>query len=90
MPFYFENLAYFVPSTETKKINGFAPIHPRLVRLFFMLKVGSLVIIKNILTIRAIEPARHGPVHAAFFYDMSNRVEHQKLNQVGAGRPPPG
>ena len=31
MPFYFENLAYFVPSTETKKINGFAPIHPRLV-----------------------------------------------------------
>ena len=30
MPFYFENLAYFVPSTETKKINGFAPIHPQL------------------------------------------------------------
>ena len=35
MPFYFENLAYFVPSTETKKINGFAPIHPRMLNALF-------------------------------------------------------
>ena len=35
MPFYFENVVYFVPSTETKKINGFAPIHPRLINAWF-------------------------------------------------------
>ena len=35
------------------------------------------------------ETVRHGPVCAALFFGMSNRVEHQKLNQVGAGRPPP-
>ena len=38
MPFYFENLAYFVPSTETKKINGFAPIPPRLVGAVHILR----------------------------------------------------
>ena len=34
------------------------------------------------------EPARHGPVHAVFFYYMSNRVEHQKLNQEAEELPP--
>ena len=34
------------------------------------------------------EPVRHGPVHAVFFYYMSNRVEHQKLNQEAAELPP--
>ena len=34
------------------------------------------------------ELARHGPVHAVFFYYMSNRVEHQKLNHEATELPP--
>ena len=30
---------------------------------------------------------RHEPVHAAFFYNMSNRVELQKLSRVAAELP---
>ena len=41
-------------------------------------------------TLLTYETVRHEPVCAALFSGMSNRVEHQKLNQVGAGRPPPG
>ena len=54
---------------------------------FFVLNILILIGIyfrhMNIYTY-IYEPARHGPVHAAFFYDMSNRVEHQKLNQEAA------
>ena len=33
------------------------------------------------------EDERRGPNHAVYFFGMSNRVEHQKLNQAGAGPP---
>ena len=51
-------------------------------------KCSSILLIIFEYIDRVYEPARHGPVHAVFFYYMSNRVEHQKLNHEAAELPP--
>ena len=43
---------------------------------------------KKLVRLLVVEPVRHDPGHAAFFIDMRNRVEHQKLNQEAAELPP--